>query len=211
MRVTWALYPEAFKQRHKVGDQISRWFMHFYSRFYRYLGLYATQLDELHADAMALNALNDRDLFKTVETIRLVQIFLNQHYWPKLNELMNRSSIAPESIRPYEHLSKSVIQMLQSPQIEHWLKMLSLEKNSQGRHEPAFAKRMESMGYNKIIAVKPFNKTAAMHYFGTDNGRLVQHMNKLWTMNLHNDTKRARRNTGRKSLARTHQPLKAAF
>lgn len=216
LRVTWAMYPDAFKQRRKVGDQVSRWILHFYSRFYRYLALYATQLDELHGDAMALNALNDRDLFKTVETIRLVQIFLNQHYWPKLNELMQRNAVAPENIRPYEHLSKSVIQMLHNPRVEHWLKMLSLEKDSQGQHEPAFARRMEYMGYNKVLPVKPFNKTAAGYYLGSGNNRLVQHMNKLWAANLHRDrtrsNARALQRRRRGSLTNgSGEPLNVAF
>jgi hypothetical protein len=208
LRTTWMLYPDAFKKRRNLGDQVSRWFFHFYSRFYRYLALYATQLDELHADALALNTLNDRDLFRTIETIRLAQIFLNQHYWPKINELVSRQSIAVENIRPYDHLSKSVIQALDSPRIEHWLKMLSLEKDSKSRHEPPFARRMEFMGYNKIVAVKPFARPAAEYYLGTGYQPLIRHMNQLWARNIGN---RPRRNRRHKPVTSAQQSLNAAY
>lgn len=208
LRTTWMLYPDTFKQRRNIGDQISRWFFHFYSRYYRYIALYATQLDELHADALALNILNDRDLFRTVETIRLAQIFLNQHYWPKINELVSRQAIAVKNIRPYEHLSKSVNQALDSPRVGHWLKMLSLEKDSKGRHEPPFTRRMEYMGYNKIVAVKPFGRSAAGYYLGVGYQRLTEHMNELWARNLSYRTSRSRRH---KSATAAQHHLKAAY
>jgi hypothetical protein len=208
LRTTWALYPDAFKQRRNIGDQISRWFFHYYSRFYRYLALYATQLDELHADSLALNSLNDRDLFRTVETIRLAQIFLNQHYWPKINELVSGQVIAIQNIRPYEHLSKSVIQALDSPRVGHWLKMLSLEKDSKGRHEPPFARRMEFMGYNKVVAVKPFTRPAAEYYLGAGYQPLIRHMNQLWARHVSN---RPRRNYRRNPATSVRQSLNAAF
>ncbi|MGD8559336.1 MAG: hypothetical protein PVG89_01295 [Gammaproteobacteria bacterium] len=208
LRVTWSLYPDTFGQRAKVGDRISYWFFYLYSRLYRHAALYATQLDELHADAMALNALNDRDLFRTVETARLAHIFLNQHYWPKINELVKRNSIALHNIRPYDHISKSVIQVLQSPRVKDWLKMLSLEKQSQGRHEPPFAERMEFMGYNKTVMVQPFTRTAAMHYFGNDTDRLVQHMNELWVRNLGSRNRKSRHHH---AMTHAQQRLKAAI
>ena len=107
LRDTWLLYPEAFKKRNLVGDQLGHWFFRIYGSFYRYLALYITQKDELCADSLALNNLNDRDVFKTAESIRLVQFFLNQHYWPKLSELLARDSVTPEQVKPYEYLPKS--------------------------------------------------------------------------------------------------------
>jgi len=211
LRVSWLLYPEAFKQRNLVGDQLGLWFFRIYGSFYRYLALYITQKDELCADTLALNNLNDRDVFKTAESIRLVQFFLNQHYWPKLGELLARDTITPVQIKPYEHLAKSTIQMMNSTRINHWLKILSIETDCEGSHEAPFAKRMDVMGYGKMCAPEAFETTAAQYYFGPDNAQLIQRMNDLWASHIQKEIKQTCRNKKNKLSASVEQSLTVAF
>ncbi|KPJ92559.1 MAG: hypothetical protein AMJ55_09610 [Gammaproteobacteria bacterium SG8_15] len=211
LRTTWEHYPDTFKQRNKVGDQLSYWFFRVYCRFYRYLAVYVTQTDELHADSLALNYLNDRDVFKTAEYIRLVQFFLNQHFWPKLNELLARGTVTPEQVKPYEHLSKSTLQMMKSPRVSHWLKMLSLENACEGSHEAPFAKRMHSMGYGKMIAPNVYNTTAAQYYFGPGNKQIVQRMNMVWARHVSRDLAKVRTKTKASNTALAQQRLTVAF
>jgi len=212
MRVTWRLYPISFKQRNKVGDQISHWFFSIYSRFYQHLAMYVTQTDELQADSLALNYLNDRDVFKTAESIRLVQFFLDQHFWPKLNELLARGAVKPEHIKPYEHLPKSSSQMMRSPKVRHWLKMLSIENTNAGSDEAPFAHRMHNMGYGKIILPDINSTTAAQYYFGPGNLKLVQRMNQIWAANTSHQIARANKpsKTGNKNVL-AQQRLTVAF
>ncbi|WP_455223037.1 hypothetical protein [Kaarinaea lacus] len=212
LRTTWEMYPDSFKQRNKVGDQLSYWFFTIYGRFYRQLALYVTQTDELYADGLALNYLNDRDVFKTAESIRLVQFFLNEHFWPKLNELLARGAVRPEQIKPYEHLSKATLQMLKSARVNHWLKMLSLETAYEGSHEAPFAKRMHSMGYGKMIAPNVSDRTAAQYYFGPGNIKLVQHMNKVWAAQTTQQIAQANKKSKTKNKgAMVQQRLTVAF
>jgi len=212
LRVTWRLYPDSFKRRNKVGDQLSYWFFRLYSHVYRHLATYVTQTDELHADSLALNYLNDRDVFKTAESIRLVQFFLDQQFWPKLNELLVRGAVKPEHIKPYEHLPKSALQMMRSPKVSHWLKMLSIEKTSEGSNEAPFAHRMHNMGYGKIILPDISNTTAAQYYFGPGNVKLVQRMNQVWAANTSQHIARTNRQskTGNKNVL-VQQRLTVAF
>lgn len=210
LRVTWAQYPEAFKERNKVGDQLSYWFFRFYSPAYRYFALYATQLDELEADSLAIKELNDRDLFKTVETIRLVQRFLNEYYWPKLNLALSRST-PPEKIKPYEHLPRTAGQMMRSNKVEQWLKILMLETDSEGSHEPSFQSRMDIMGYSKVCSLKPFEKTAAEYYFGPANPKLAAHMNKLWSYHIKQELENSRQKNRSKKAEVTDPILGVAF
>ena len=211
LRVTWAQYPVAFKERNKIGDQLSYWFFRFYSWAYRHFALYATQNDELQADALALKQLNDRDLFRAIEAIRLIQKFLNEHYWPKLSNALLQTSTSPEKIKPYEHLPRTAAQMMKSDKVDQWLKILILEDESEGSHEPSFQERMDMMGYTKMCPLKPYEKTAAEYYFGPANPKLVTHMNKLWThhikLELTNKQKSAKEKKGNPS----QQGLMVAF
>ena len=211
LRVTWTQYPVAFKERNKIGDQLSYWFFRFYSWAYRHVALYATQIDELQADALALKQLNDRDLFRAIEAIRLIQKFLNEHYWPKLSNALLQASTSPEKIKPYEHLPRTAAQMMKSDKVDQWLKILILEDESEGSHEPSFQERMDMMGYTKMCPLKPYEKTAAEYYFGPANPKLVTHMNKLWThhikLELTNKQKSAKEKKGNPS----QQGLMVAF
>jgi hypothetical protein len=211
LRVTWLSYPEAFKQRNLVGNQISYWFFLVYGRFYRYLALYITQKDELCADTLALNKLNDRDVFKTAESIRLVQFFLHQHYWPKLGQLLARNTLAPTQIKPYEHLSKSTQQMMNSTRVSHWLKLLSVETDCKGSHEAPFSKRMEAMGYGKMVAPKAFETSAAQYYFGPNNTQLIQSMNKLWATHVGKKIRQARSKAKTKTEPTSSTQITVAF
>ena len=211
LRVTWLLYPEAFKQRNLVGDQLGHWFFRIYGNFYRYLAVYVAQKDELCADSLALNNLNDRDVFKTAETIRLVQFFLNQHYWPKLGELLSRDTVTAEQVKPYEYLPKSNFQMMNSTQINHWLKILSMETSCAGRHEAPFAKRMDVMGYGKMYAPNAFETTAAQYYFGPANPQLVKRMNDLWASHIKKELQQIHKNRKNQTMATAEQRLSVAF
>ena len=211
LRITWTQYPTAFKERNKVGDQLSYWFFRFYGWAYRSLALYVTQLDELQADEIALNHLNDRDLFRAIESVRLVQKFLNEHYWPKLSDALARASTSPEKIKPYEHLPKTAAQMMKSDKVDQWLKILTLEVDCEGSHEPAFRERMDMMGYTKMSPLKPFEKTAAEYYFGPANQKLVTHMNKLWTHYVKLELANSKQPAGSKEINRSPQRLMVAF
>ena len=211
LRVTWTQYPAAFKARNKVGDQLSYWFFRFYSWAYRHFALYATQVDELHADALALKQLNDRDLFRAIEAIRLIQKFLNEHYWPKLSNALLQASTSPEKIKPYEHLPRTAAQMMKSDKVDQWLKILTLEDESEGSHEPSFQERMDMMGYTKMCPLKPYEKTAAEYYFGPANPKLVTHMNKLWTHHVKLELTNKKQSAKEKQDNPSQQRLMVAF
>jgi hypothetical protein len=211
LRVSWAQYPAAFKERNIVGDQLSYWFFHFYSWAYRSLALYTTQLDELQADELALNHLNDRDLFRAIESVRLVQKFLNEHYWPKLSDALARASTSPEKIKPYEHLPKTAAQMMKSNKVDQWLKILTLEDESEGSHEPSFRERMDMMGYTKMCPLKPFEKTAAEYYFGPANPKLITHMNKLWAYHIKQELDKNKQSESARKSNPAEQKLLVAF
>jgi len=211
LRTTWELYPAALKERNKIGDQLSYVFFRFYSWLYRKAALYITQLDELQADSLALKELNDTDLLRTVESIRLVQKLLSEHYWPKLSTALQQASASPEKIKPYEHLPKTTAQMMNSGIASAWLEQLAMETDSEGSHEPAFSERMDMMGQRKLSDVRPLEKSAAEYYFGPTNPKRVAHMNKLWAHHVKLEFSRKQQTSRFRKFRPATQQFQIAF
>ena len=140
-----------------------------------------------------------------------MQFFLNQHYWPKLGELLSRNTLVPAQIKPYEHLSKSTQQMMNSTRVSHWLKLLSVETDCKDSNEAPFSKRMEVMGYGKMIPLKAFETTAAQYYFGPVNTQLKQSLNKLWAVHIGKKIKQARTKKKNQATPTSDTQMTVAF
>jgi len=211
LRVTWEQYPHALKARNQIGDKFCNVFFHFYALLYRRFALYITQLDELQADSLALNELNDQDLFRTVQAVQLIQKFLNEYYWPKLSGALQQAPSSPEKIKPYEHLPRTAAQMMRSDVAVHWLKLFTRETDSKGKAEPSFRERMDMMGYRKVCSMQPYIKSAAEHYFGPANPKLVAHMNKLWAHHVRQEMANKKQKKRAHKSDPTQQKLLVAF
>jgi len=181
MRRTWCLYATSLKERNGVSDLIHYCFFAPYASFYRNYAVYASQKDELIADAMALNTCNDRDLIKGAQTIRITQAMLIQYFWPKLNEALKDNLSAPAHIRPYHNLPATLVGLLNSENIDSWFIRLSQEETNQANPEAPFAKRMETMGHSKVSIPTAFDVSAANHYFGEQYDEITDEMDALWT------------------------------
>lgn len=211
LRVTWEQYPESLKAQNRIGDRISYLFFRPYAWLYRAFALYVTQLDELQADALALNELNDQDMFRTVQAVRLIQKFLDEYYWPKLGGALQQAVSAPEKIKPYEHLPRTATQMMSSDKAVQWLKQFTLENDSKDKAEPSFRERMDMMGYRKVCSLQPYIKTAAEYYFGPANPKLVAHMNKLWAHHVRQELSRKKLSKRSREIDPGQQKLLVAF
>jgi hypothetical protein len=180
MRQIWTLYATSLKDRNGVTDLIHYCFFAPYASLYRRFAVYLTQRDELKADETALTLVNDRDLIKSAQTLRLTQAMLLQYYWPKLNQAIQNNLSSPANIRPYFHLPETLAELLSSEDIETWFIRLSQEVIAEGSAQAPFAKRMEQMGHRKISVPKPFDVNAAKHYFGEEYEKMTNHMDELW-------------------------------
>jgi len=151
-----------------------------YASLYRRFAVYITQQDELLADEMALQHCNDRDLLKTVQTIRITQDMLVQYFWPKLNDALKSHAISPAHVRPYYHLPGTLIDLLNSRDINAWFTRLSQETVREHHPEPAFAIRMHQMGHTKVSVPTPFEVSAAQYYFAEQYDEMTDLMDEIW-------------------------------
>ena len=180
MRQIWTRYATSLKDRNGVTDLIHYCFFAPYASMYRRFAVYLTQKDELRADEAALALVNDRDLIKSAQTLRITQAMLIQYYWPKLNDAIQNNLSSPANIRPYCHLPKTLADLLSNEDTETWFIRLGQELINEGSAEAPFAKRMEQMGHKKISIPKAFDVTAANHYFGEEYDTMTDHMDELW-------------------------------
>jgi len=180
MRQIWTRYASSLKDRKGVTDLIHYCFFAPYSSMYRRYAVYLTQKDELRADEAALNLVNDRDLLKSAQTLRITQAMLIQYYWPKLNDAIQNNLSSPTNIRPYFHLPNTLAELLKNEDIETWFIRLGQEVISEGSAEAPFARRMDQMGHRKVSIPKPFDVNAAKHYFGEEYDTMTDHMDELW-------------------------------
>ncbi|KPJ93310.1 MAG: hypothetical protein AMJ55_08290 [Gammaproteobacteria bacterium SG8_15] len=180
MRQIWTRYAISLKDRNGVTDLIHYCFFAPYASLYRRFAVYLTQRDELRADEAALTLVNDRDLIKSAQTLRITQAMLIQYYWPKLNDAIQNNLSSPANIRPYFHLPQTLAELLKSEDVETWFIRLGQELVNEGCAEAPFAKRMEQIGHKKVSIPKPFDVNAANHYFGEQYETMTQHMDELW-------------------------------
>ncbi|WP_455208768.1 hypothetical protein [Kaarinaea lacus] len=180
MRQIWTLYATSLKERNGVSDLIHYCFFAPYSSLYRRFAVYIRQTDELLADEFALEIVNDRDLIKSAQTLRLTQAMLIQYYWPKLNDAIQNNFSSPANIRPYFNLPGTLASLLNSEDVDAWFIRLAQERETMGSAEAPFAKRMAQMGHRKVSTPKPFDTTAANHYFGDQYEAMTDHMDELW-------------------------------
>ncbi len=180
MRKTWTLYAASLKQRNGVTDLIHYCFFAPYASLYRRFAVYITQLDELKADELALASVNDRDLLKSAQTLRITQAMLFQYYWPKLNNAIQNNLSSPANIRPYFNLPATLADLLNNENVDAWFIRLSQEDVNELSAEAPFAKRMEQMGHSKVSVPKAFAVSAAHHYFASQYETMTDHMDELW-------------------------------
>jgi len=180
MRKTWTLYAASLKNRKGVIDLIHYCFFAPYASLYRRFAVYVTQKDELLADEMALRHCNDRDLLKTIQTIRITQDMLVQYFWPRLNDALKDHSISPVHVRPYYNLPGTLADLLNSKDINSWFIRLAQETDRYNHPEPAFALRMKQMGHTKVSIPAPFDTSAAQFYFAEQYDDMTDLMDELW-------------------------------
>jgi len=180
MRRTWTLYACSLKHRKGVLDLIHYCFFAPYASLYRRFAVYISQQDELLADEMALRHCNDRDLLKTVQTIRITQDMLVQYFWPKLNAALKDHSVSPVHVRPYFNLPGILADLLNSKDINTWFIRLGQETFRENHPEPPFAARMKQMGHTKVSIPAPFETSAAHFYFDELYDEMTDLMDELW-------------------------------
>jgi hypothetical protein len=179
----WFLYPKAFSRRKLLGEQLIVWFFRWYAPFYKQLSLYTAQRDELMADTLALQQINDSDLFKTIQSQIVAQYFYQKIYLPKLSNFIISHGGNPAKLNPYTTLSTAFQQIVNEERCKQWLE--GFQQRAPGfefvqSNTPAFSQRMHNIGQTRLKLPKLGSRSAAECYFGAHFAKTAHLMDTVW-------------------------------
>jgi len=198
----WQLYPAAFKQRNKLGDQFIFWFFKYYARFYQKFSVHLKNKAEMLADSFALEYVNDVDLLETIEAQMVLRQFFSQTYWPTLNHLIKRNRVDPKDIRPFSALPAAIQKALTRGKITTMLKGIYAESGDVGSGIPTLQTRMDNIGHSRVRIPTLSEINSAEYYFEHDYEEVVRLMDSYWAHNVI-EKRHGIENNKRKALSST--------
>lgn len=177
-RLLWRKYLDAMSQRKRFGETPVRWFFSIYAPFFEMLTLPAARMDELEADGAVLEWLNDRDYFEVIKSSAIAKLFLDAHYWRKVQQSALKNPDA--ELSPFEKL-EHVSGHLKSRDFRRKCLQHALEAE-QEFHEvmPCLRTRMENIGQSTLREVPVVAETAAEACLGEARKNYVPLIDKLW-------------------------------
>ncbi len=160
MSNTWQQYSHALAQSSTLALPLAS-LLRVYSQLVHTCSLFAQQLHELGADRYALDVTNDQDMAELFSQTIITENFLQQKYWPKINQLAHRQP-SPGYL-PYINMSKVMRNGLLADDIKSWLKT-ALQHPKVNFQTPSLKKRLLNIGYEKPRPPRRIQRNAGSHY-----------------------------------------------
>jgi len=157
---TWLQYTEALTRMSILALPLARVFK-FYSQLLQSCSLYANQLQELAADRYALEVANDQDMVELFSQTIITENFLQQKYWPKIDQLAQRKPCP--GYLPYANMSKVIRNGLMPEYIKTWIQT-ALRDPTPSLQQASLLNRLHNIGHEKVRPPQRLQKTAATHY-----------------------------------------------
>lgn len=177
-RRLWNTYLGILNSQPRFGDQLLRWFFQLYTPLFDALSLPATRWNELAADSVILDFINDNDVFETIKVTTINSLFLTTHYWPKVRKMaLNGGEMRLE---PFAKLERLVRPTLQNIDGRKWLEDLRDAGLDPESPLPDFRQRMHNIGHTKIRDIPHLTATAAGLYLKDSHDVVVPAVDALW-------------------------------
>jgi len=157
---TWQQYRNALEQGSILALPLATVFR-IYARLLQISSLFANHLHELAADRYALDVANDRDMAELFSQTIITENFLQQKYWPKIDQLAQRKP-SPGYL-PYANMSKVLRNGLTPEDIQNWLKT-ALRHPLPCLHQPSLTSRLRNIGHEKPLPPRRIQQSSATHY-----------------------------------------------
>lgn len=199
LRYTWSLYPKAFSRRKLLGEQLIMWFFQWYAPFYQKLSQYTAQQEELAADTLALQEINDFDLLKTFENQTIAEYFFYKIYMPKVAAFLREANANPTKLSPYTTLPKVFRKTVNEERGRQWLELLNQSTLNTQSAIPTLSQRMSNIGHSRMRLPKLGEASAAEHYFSAHYAQTAQLMDNIWRQKASRRLKRRPRATPRRN------------
>jgi len=180
-RLLWCKYHQALQKRKRIGELPVRWFFSFYAPLFAMLSVPVARQDELAADTVVLEWLNDRDYFETIKSSTIAAIFLDAHYWPKVYQsVLKNPQEAKDVFNPFEKLEHISGHLKSKDFRRRWLQGAFEAEQDFITIMPSLRSRMDAIGQSTLRDVPIVEQTAAVVCLGEARKNYVPIIDKLW-------------------------------
>lgn len=181
VRLLWCKYHDALQKRKRIGELPMRWFFSFYAPLFAMISIPAARQDELVADTVVLEWLNDRDYFETVKCSTIAEIFLDEHYWRNVYQsALKNPQLAKKALNPFEKLEHISGHLKSKDFRRKWLQKALEADQDITKAAPSLRTRMDNIGQSALRDVPIVEKTAAVVCLGEARKNYVPIIDKLW-------------------------------
>lgn len=176
-----ALYQAAYaKQSREQWFYLPfKWFFQLYVPWLNAVTVHAARQDELEADAYALQVMNTDEYADNLIRYTVVESFLQEKYWPKIQELIARQPTAG-TIHPHGSMSKALSSGLSDTEFAAQLEKLMKKDTPWDYAVPALPTRLEHMGHRTLSLPPPVLESAAQRILGASFGVIAKLLDQHW-------------------------------
>ena len=193
---------QTLRQSAQRDHQFFALFFQAYLPLFDAFGRYILQLDELNADTALLDLVNDEDVVEALQAEYIVQRFLDNHYWPKIKQMVEQnpkaSPVGCARIPPALEASLPKINSKLWLAEAGKLSMLTYDKM------PNLRQRLDNLGHDKTRPLTLHKGSAATVLLGDSYYRALKVVDMFWSKNTA-DIWRREEEIRRKEQAIIHQ------
>ncbi len=157
-----------------------KWFFQLYVPWLNAITVHAARKDELEADAYALQVMNTDEFADDLIRYSVVDAFLQEKFWPKIQELISRQAAAATAIQPHGSMSKALRSGLTDTEFATLLEKLMKKDSSWDNALPTLPTRLEHMGHRTLSLPPPVLESAAQRLLGASFGVIAKLLDQNW-------------------------------
>ena len=188
LRNVWMLYMNVLSKNITSSSLPLAIFFKVYAPLYRDLTTPIAHRNELEADLDTLQFVNDEDLLQTIEAVIVAKIYLDQQYWPKIQNTLKADQKA--EVQPYSNLEEILKKGLTTKNTKRWLDSVFDHESHRLKAIPSLRARMHNIGRSRIRIPERIEQTAAQVYLDNDYTVVVNGINRLWMQRINQVTSR---------------------
>ena len=160
-----------------------KWFFRLFMPLVNIFTFQAIRKDELEADTYAMEVMNDDDFADTLIRFYVVQLFLDEKFWPKVQEMLSRNPQQPEFL-PHSAMGKALRTGLTDSEFAARLDTIMKKDYGWEVALPSLTTRLDNLGYRTLRLQPPVLESAAQKLLGASFPAIVKLMDQQWMTKL---------------------------
>ncbi|VAW70360.1 hypothetical protein MNBD_GAMMA10-694 [hydrothermal vent metagenome] len=173
----WKQYNLALKKQVKSPNIFLLIFFAWFSPLYQLLAQEVEKLECLNVDKLLNDKISSEDLSDALIQYCISLKYLNDSFWPNLNEKAYRHKTPP--YLPYTNIERSLKSKLDDITRQSWLDSALFDTAEQAS-TPSLVNRLKQLNINNPSLPGALQNSAAAYFLGDTLPVLIQQMDKIW-------------------------------